>query len=58
MRPAAVTVVGEAVFSSATLGAEVTPTVAVDAVEVTTGPDGGIPEAVAVFVMAPASMSA
>ncbi|GAA3026299.1 hypothetical protein GCM10017559_60240 [Streptosporangium longisporum] len=33
-------------------------TVAVDGAEVTAGPVGGVPEAVAVLVMVPASMSA
>ncbi|GAA3026200.1 hypothetical protein GCM10017559_60130 [Streptosporangium longisporum] len=50
--------VGEAVFSSARPGAGVAVTVAVEGVEVTAGPVGGVPVAVAVLVTAPASMSA
>jgi hypothetical protein len=56
--PAAVTVLGDAVFSSARPGADVTVTVAVDGAEATGGPVGGVPEAVAVFVIEPASRSA
>jgi hypothetical protein len=51
-------VVGEAVFSNARLGADVTATVADDGAEVTAGPVGGVPDAVAVFVIEPASTSA
>ncbi|SNS08757.1 hypothetical protein SAMN05216276_1003314 [Streptosporangium subroseum] len=58
VRPAAVTVLGEAVFSNVRLGAEVMPTVAVDGAEVTAGPVGGVPEATAVFTIEPASTSA
>ncbi|GAA3026236.1 hypothetical protein GCM10017559_60170 [Streptosporangium longisporum] len=57
-RPAATTVVGAAVFSSARPGAEMAVTVAVEEVEVTAGPVGGVPVAVAVLVIVPASMSA
>jgi hypothetical protein len=56
--PAVVTVVGEAVFSTASPGDAGAVTVAVDGSEVTAGPDGGVPDAVAVFVIEPASMSA
>ncbi len=56
--PAAVTAAGEAVFSRASAGPDVTVTVAVDALDVTGGPVGGVPVAVAVFVTEPASMSA
>jgi hypothetical protein len=56
--PAAVTVDGIAVFNSARLDAAVAVTVADEAFEVTAGPTGGVPVAVAVFVMEPASMSA
>ncbi|GAA3026186.1 hypothetical protein GCM10017559_60110 [Streptosporangium longisporum] len=58
MRPAAVTVVGEAVFSSARPAAGVAVTVTVDGSEATAGPVGGVPKAVAVLVTAPASTSA
>jgi hypothetical protein len=57
-RPAPVTVVGEAVFSNAMDCADVTVTVAVDGSEVTAGPVGGVPDAVAVLVIEPASTSA
>jgi hypothetical protein len=56
--PAAVTVLGDAVFNSATDGAEVAETVADDGADVTGGPVGGVPDAVAVSVIEPASMSA
>ncbi|SNT64889.1 hypothetical protein SAMN05216276_11425 [Streptosporangium subroseum] len=58
VRPAAVTVLGDAVFSNDRLGAEVMLTVAVDGSEVTAGPAGGVPEATAVFTTEPASTSA
>jgi hypothetical protein len=56
--PAAVTVLGDAVFSNASAGAAVTVTVADDGADVTAGPVGGVPDAVAVSVIEPASMSA
>jgi hypothetical protein len=56
--PAAVTVVGLAVFSSDRLAIALAVTVAVDGGEVTAGPAGGVPDAVAVLVIEPASMSA
>ncbi|GAA3026216.1 hypothetical protein GCM10017559_60150 [Streptosporangium longisporum] len=56
--PASVTVTGKAVFSSATPGVAGAATVAVESSEVTAGPVGGVPVAVAVLVTAPASMSA
>ncbi|SNT64887.1 hypothetical protein SAMN05216276_11423 [Streptosporangium subroseum] len=49
---------GDAVFSTDRLGAEVAVTVAVDGSEVTAGPVGGVPEATAVFTTEPASTSA
>ncbi|GAA3026306.1 hypothetical protein GCM10017559_60260 [Streptosporangium longisporum] len=58
VRPAAATVVGDAVFSRASAGAAVAVTVAVEASEVTAGPVGGVPVAVAVLTMDPALMSA
>ncbi|SNT64888.1 hypothetical protein SAMN05216276_11424 [Streptosporangium subroseum] len=56
--PAAVTVLGDAVFSNDRLGSEVTVIVAVDGEDVTGGPIGGVPEATAVFTIDPASTSA
>ncbi|MEU8385217.1 hypothetical protein [Streptosporangium sp. NPDC048865] len=56
--PAAVTVPGAAVFSSARPGADVSVTVAVDGADVTAGPVGGVPDALAVFTTEPASTSA
>ncbi len=56
--PAAVTVPGAAVFSNDRLGAGVAVTVADEALDVTGGPAGGVPVAVAVFVTEPASTSA
>ncbi|GAA3026170.1 hypothetical protein GCM10017559_60070 [Streptosporangium longisporum] len=50
--------IGEAVFSIARAGAEVMPTVALEGAEVTAGPVGGVPVAVAVLTMDPESMSA
>ncbi|GAA3026273.1 hypothetical protein GCM10017559_60210 [Streptosporangium longisporum] len=58
MRPAAATVVGDAVFSRASAGAAVAVMAALEGSEVTAGPDGGVPVAVAVLVTAPALMSA
>ncbi|MEU8385209.1 hypothetical protein [Streptosporangium sp. NPDC048865] len=58
VRPAAATVLGEAVFNSSRLGAGGAVTVAVDGSDVTAGPAGGVPEALAVFTIDPASMSA
>ncbi|MDH2430314.1 hypothetical protein, partial [Sphaerisporangium sp. TRM90804] len=58
VRPAAVTVVGEAVFSNDRLGAVSMVTVAVDGSELTAGPVGGVPDATAVFTIEPASTSA
>jgi hypothetical protein len=55
--PAAVTDVGDAVFNNATKGAAVAVTVADDGADVTAGPVGGVPEAVAVSVTEPASTS-
>jgi hypothetical protein len=51
-------VLGDAVFSSARPGAGAAVTASVDGAEVTGGPVGGVPEAVAVFTMEPALMSA
>ncbi len=56
--PAAVTTTGVAVFSSASGGPEVAVTVADEAFDVTGGPVGGVPDAVAVLVIPPALMSA
>ncbi|SNT64895.1 hypothetical protein SAMN05216276_114211 [Streptosporangium subroseum] len=56
--PAAATVLGDAVFNNARPGSGVAVTVAVDGSEVTAGPVGGVPEAVAVFTIDPASTSA
>ncbi|MFF3443340.1 hypothetical protein [Streptosporangium sp. NPDC002721] len=58
VNPAAVTTLGDAVFSNARPGAGVIVTVAVDGADVTAGPVGGVPDAVAVFTIAPASASA
>ncbi|MFF3443362.1 hypothetical protein [Streptosporangium sp. NPDC002721] len=58
VRPAAVVVSGEAVFSSARPGAGAAVTVAVEGADVIAGPVGGVPEATAVFTIDPASMSA
>ncbi|MFF3443335.1 hypothetical protein [Streptosporangium sp. NPDC002721] len=58
VRSAAVVVLGDAVFSNARLGDDAAVTVAVDGADVTAGPVGGVPEAVAVFTIEPASMSA
>ncbi|MFF3443366.1 hypothetical protein [Streptosporangium sp. NPDC002721] len=58
VRPAAVAELGDAVFSSVSPGAAVMVTVAVDGADVTAGPAGGVPEATAVFTIAPASTSA
>ncbi|MEU8385216.1 hypothetical protein [Streptosporangium sp. NPDC048865] len=58
VRPAAVVAAGEAVFSSVRLGADVSVTVAVEGADVTAGPVGGVPDAVAVFTTVPASTSA
>src|SRR6201991_692065 len=55
---AEVTEDGLAVFTSAKEGAVAAVTVADDGSEVTAGPVGGVPEAVAVFVTEPASTSA
>ncbi|MFF3443384.1 hypothetical protein [Streptosporangium sp. NPDC002721] len=56
--PAAVTVLGEAVFNNARPGAASAVTVAVDAADATAGPTGGVPDATAVFTIDPTSMSA
>ncbi|SNT64892.1 hypothetical protein SAMN05216276_11428 [Streptosporangium subroseum] len=56
--PAAITADGKAVFNSDSSGREVAVTVAVDGSEVTAGPVGGVPEAIAVFTTEPASTSA
>ncbi|MFF3443354.1 hypothetical protein [Streptosporangium sp. NPDC002721] len=58
VRPAAATVFGAAVFNRTRLGAAAAVTVAVDGLEATGGPVGGVPEATAVFTTEPASMSA
>ncbi|MFF3443364.1 hypothetical protein [Streptosporangium sp. NPDC002721] len=58
VRPVATTVLGEAVFCSARLGAAVMVTVAVDGSDAIAGPVGGVPEATAVFTIEPASTSA
>ncbi|MFF3443349.1 hypothetical protein [Streptosporangium sp. NPDC002721] len=58
VRPAATTVLGEAVFSSDRPAAGSPVTVAVDGADTTAGPTGGVPEATAVFTMDPASTSA
>ncbi|GAA3026292.1 hypothetical protein GCM10017559_60230 [Streptosporangium longisporum] len=49
---------GNAVFSMAMAGAAMAVTVAVESSEVTAGPVGGVPVAVAVLTMLPALMSA
>ena len=54
----AVTVVGFAVLTTVSAGAAVAVTVATDGGDVTAVPVGGVPEAVAEFVMLPASRSA
>ncbi|GAA3026312.1 hypothetical protein GCM10017559_60270 [Streptosporangium longisporum] len=56
--PACVEAVGKAVFSRAMAGAAMTVIVAADGSEVTAGPVGGVPVAVAVLTMVPALMSA
>ncbi|SNT64896.1 hypothetical protein SAMN05216276_114212 [Streptosporangium subroseum] len=56
--PAAATVLGDAVFSNVRPATGFAVTVAVDGSEVTAGPVGGVPEAVAVFTTEPASTSA
>ncbi|SNS08715.1 hypothetical protein SAMN05216276_1003311 [Streptosporangium subroseum] len=56
--PAAVTVLGDAVFTTVKPGTDVAVTVAVDGSEVTAGPTGGVPEAVAVFTIDPTLTSA
>ncbi|MEU8385213.1 hypothetical protein [Streptosporangium sp. NPDC048865] len=56
--PAAVVVAGEAVFSSARPGAGTVATIAVEGADVTAGPVGGVPDALAVFMIVPASTSA
>ncbi|MEU8385210.1 hypothetical protein [Streptosporangium sp. NPDC048865] len=58
VRPAATTTDGTAVFSSVRLAAGSPVTVAVDRADVTAGPVGGVPEALAVFTIDPASTSA
>ncbi|SNT64886.1 hypothetical protein SAMN05216276_11422 [Streptosporangium subroseum] len=58
VRPAADTADGTAVFSNVRSATGVAVTVAVDGSEVTAGPVGGVPEAVAVFAIDPASTSA
>ncbi|MEO3814735.1 hypothetical protein ABGB17_37550, partial [Sphaerisporangium sp. B11E5] len=58
VRPAAPTVVGDDVFSNDTLGADAIVTVTVEAADDTAGPDGGVPDATAVFTTEPASTSA
>ncbi|MEO3814741.1 hypothetical protein ABGB17_37580 [Sphaerisporangium sp. B11E5] len=58
VRPAAPTVLGDAVFSNDRLGAGVTVTVTVEGADDTAGPVGGVPEATAVFTIEPASTSA
>ncbi|MEO3814738.1 hypothetical protein ABGB17_37565 [Sphaerisporangium sp. B11E5] len=56
--PAALTVCGDAVFSSDRPGAGVPVIVTVEGADVTAGPVGGVPDAVAVLTIEPASMSA
>ncbi|MFF3443348.1 hypothetical protein [Streptosporangium sp. NPDC002721] len=56
--PAASTAEGKAVFSSDSSGSGAAITVTVDGSEVTAGPTGGVPDAVAVFTIEPASTSA
>ncbi|MEU8385208.1 hypothetical protein [Streptosporangium sp. NPDC048865] len=57
--PAAATVLGEAVFSNSRSGAGAAVTVVVDGgADVTAGPVGGVPDAVAEFTIEPASTSA
>ncbi|SNS08685.1 hypothetical protein SAMN05216276_1003309 [Streptosporangium subroseum] len=56
--PIAVTVDGNAVFTTVKPEADVAATVAVDGADATAGPVGGVPEAVAVFTIEPASISA
>jgi hypothetical protein len=56
--PAAGTADGEALFTTDRPGAGAADTVALDGDDVTAGPDGGVPDAVAVFVTEPASTSA
>jgi hypothetical protein len=55
--PAAETLVGDAVFTTWIAGPAVAVTVS-ESLSVTAGPDGGVPETVAVFVIEPASRSA
>jgi hypothetical protein len=56
--PAAVTVVGEAVLVSESAGFAVAVRVALEGAEVTAAPVGGVPDAVAVLLTDPASISA
>ncbi len=56
--PAAVTVVGDADFTTLNAGAGVAVTVAADGGDVTAGPVGGVPDAVAEFFTDPAFISA
>jgi YbbR domain-containing protein len=56
--PADVTADGEAVFNTDSDGAAVAVTVAVDGFDVTAGPVGGVPDAVAVSMIEPPSTSA
>ena len=56
--PTLPTVDGVAVFTTVIPGAGVAVTVALDGVDTTGGPEGGLPVEVAVFVIEPASTSA
>ena len=58
VRPAAVAVAGDAVFSNVRLGVAAMVTVAVDDGDATAGPVGGVPDATAVFTIDPAFTSA
>ncbi|MFF3443370.1 hypothetical protein [Streptosporangium sp. NPDC002721] len=58
VRPAAVSVLGDAVFNNARPGTAAAVTVTVDGSDATGGPVGGVPDATAVFTITPASMSA
>ncbi|MFF3443338.1 hypothetical protein [Streptosporangium sp. NPDC002721] len=58
VNPAAVVVLGDAVFNRVRLGVAVMVTVAVDGADVTGGPVGGVPDTTAVFTIEPAFTSA
>ncbi|MFF3443373.1 hypothetical protein [Streptosporangium sp. NPDC002721] len=58
VRSAAVTELGDAVFSNVRPAAGSPVTVTVDGLDATAGPVGGVPDATAVFTITPASTSA